>query len=280
MAKALTIPFDGSKPLKNNMHERYARLRAQALPRIVAYRKAGNTIKSDNGAGVNSHRLDGKPSVRARIEFLVREAQERLIEKRVALEEHLWAVHEADIGAFWETYEAAKTGKGGELETDQEGKMLTVRKQRAKLINDLPPEFRKLIEDVTVDRHGNVVPKLYSKTAANKGLRELLNIGSQREPEQTDGSRLSDAELIAQLAEQANQLGVKIDLSYDFGQQPTDDAETNGSDGQVIDTVAQPAAADCSGVDAQHAEEERRAAEAARELKLRSPVPAGARKKR
>jgi hypothetical protein len=165
------------------------------------------------------------------------------------------------------------------LETDQEGKMPFVRKQRAKLINDLPAEFRKLIEDVTIDRHGNVVPKLYSKTAANKGLRELLNIGSQRESEQTDGSRLSDAELIAQLAEQANQLGVKVDLSYRFDQAPSD-METNGPDGQVIDTVAQPAAAGCSGVDAQHAEEERRAAEAALELKLRSPVPAGARKKR
>ena len=56
---------------------------------------------------------------------------------------------EADIGAFWETYETAKTGKDGKLATDQEGKMLTVRKQRAKLINDLPIEARKLIEDVT-----------------------------------------------------------------------------------------------------------------------------------
>jgi hypothetical protein len=46
------------------------------------------------------------------------------------------------------------------LETDQDGKMLTVRKQRAKLINDLPPEFRKLIEDVTVDKNGNVIPNL------------------------------------------------------------------------------------------------------------------------
>ena len=93
-----------------------------------------------------------------------------------------------------------------------------VRKQRAKLINDLPPEFRKLIEDVTVDRNGNVIPKLYSKAQANRGLRELLDIG-RKEPEVNDASRLSDAELIRQLADQAKQLGVKIDLSYDFGQQ-------------------------------------------------------------
>jgi len=102
-------------------------------------------------------------------------AQDRIAEKRAALEEQLWAVLEADIGAFWETYEAAKTGKDGKLATDQDGKMLTVRKQRAKLINDLPLEFRKLIEDVTVDRNGNVIPKLYSKAQANADLRKLLN---------------------------------------------------------------------------------------------------------
>jgi len=79
------------------------------------------------------------------------------VEKRAALEEQLWSVLEADIGDFWETYETAKT-KDGKLATDQDGKMLTVRKQRAKLINDLPPEFRKLIEDVTIDRAGNVIP--------------------------------------------------------------------------------------------------------------------------
>jgi hypothetical protein len=56
---------------------------------------------------------------------------------------------------------------------------LTVRKQPAKLINDLPPEFRKLIEDVTVDRNGNVIPKPYSKAQANRDLR-MLNIDSRK----------------------------------------------------------------------------------------------------
>jgi hypothetical protein len=181
MAKALAIPFDGSKQLQNNMHERYARIRANAVPRLTAYRKAGNVAKNDNVANANSFRLEKKPGVRERIEFLTRQAQDRIAEKRVALEEQLWAVLEADIGAFWETYEAAKTGNDGKLSTDQHGKMLTVRKQRAKLINDLPPEFRKLIEDVTVDRNGNVIPKLYSKAQANRGLREMLNIGGRIE---------------------------------------------------------------------------------------------------
>ena len=146
----------------------------------------------------------------------------------MALEEQLWAVLEADIGDFWETYEAAKTDRDGKLETDQEGKMLTARKQRAKLINDLPPEFRKLIEDVTVDRNGNVIPRLYSKAQANRDLREMLNIGGRKEQPADDVSKLSDAELIQQLADQAKQLGVKIDLSYDFGQQQKPDDEPQG----------------------------------------------------
>ena len=186
------------------------------LPRIVAFRKAGNTAKNDHVADTNSFRLERKPGVRERIEYLARQAQERIAEKRAALEEQSWAVLEADIGDFWETYEAAKTSKDGELETDQEGKMLTVRKQRAKLINDLPPEFRKLIEDVTVDRNSNVIPKLYSKAQANRDLREMLNIGGRKEQEADDISKLSDAELIQQLADQAKELGIEIDLNFSF----------------------------------------------------------------
>src|SRR5215469_3078757 len=139
--------------------------------------------------------------VRERIEYLSHQAEELIVEKRQRIEQALWNIHEADIGAFWETYEAVKTNIDGELETDQDGKMLTVRKQRAKLINDLPLEFRKLIEDVAVDRNGNVIPKLYSKAQANRELRAMLNIG--RTEDRNDLARLSDADLLAQTAELA-----------------------------------------------------------------------------
>jgi hypothetical protein len=137
-------------------------------------------------------------------------------------------VASADIGAFWETYEAAKTDRDGKLETDQEGKMLTVRKQRAKLINDLPPEFRRLIEDVMVDRNGNVIPKLYSKAQANRDLREMLDIGARKEQETDDVSKLSDAELIQQLADTAKELGIEINLNYSFLQRNKPDEEPQG----------------------------------------------------
>jgi Terminase small subunit len=268
------------------MHERYAKFRAAALPRIVAFRKAGCVAKNDHVADTNSFRLEKKPGVRERIEYLARQAQERVIEKRVALEEQLWAIHEADIGDFFETYEVAKTNRDGKLETDQESKMFTVRKQRAKLINDLPRESRKLIEDVTVDRHGNFIPKLYSKSEANRELRKFHNIGSQTDRPESDVSRLSDAELIQQLADQAKELGIEIDLNYSFAKPvPTTEATETDEVGPVIDgdsKAVEPTAADCSGANAGN----ERDLQAARELAIsaqpaipqRRSAEAGARK--
>jgi hypothetical protein len=128
----------------------------------------------------------------------------------------LWAIHEADIGDFFETVEVAKSDKDGKLETDEAGKMLTVKKQRPRLLSDLPPDLRKAIEHVQVDARGNVVPQLYSKLQANAELRKMLNIGGQKDQPETDVSRLSDAELIQQLADQAKELGIEIDLNYSF----------------------------------------------------------------
>ena len=88
--------------------------------------------------------------------------------------------------------------------------MLTVRKQRPRLLSDLPPDLRKAIEHVQVDARGNIVPQLYSKLQANAELRKMLNIG--RNDERNDVARLSDAELIAQLSDTAKELGIEINL--------------------------------------------------------------------
>ena len=71
-----------------------------------------------------------------------------------------------------------------------------------------------MVEDVTIDRKGRAVPKLYNKLQASKELRAMLDIG--RPSDKADLSRLSDAELVAQLADQAKQLGIEIDLNYRF----------------------------------------------------------------
>ena len=87
-----------------------------------------------------------------------------------------------------------------------------------RLLTELDPETAKLIEHVNYDNKGRAAPKLYSKAWANAELRKMLNIGGQKEGEQTDLSRLSDAELVQRLAQQAKELGVEIDLSYSFAQ--------------------------------------------------------------
>jgi hypothetical protein len=141
-----------------------------------------------------------------------------IAEKRQRIEGQLWAIHEADIGDFFETVEVAKSDKDGKAAIDEAGKMLTVRKQRPRLLSDLPPDVRKAIEHVHVDARGNVVPQLYSKLQANAELRKMLNIGGQKDPSETDVSKLSDAELIQQLSDQAKELGVEINLNYSFAQ--------------------------------------------------------------
>ena len=205
----------GSKPLKHSKWERYARYRAQALPRIVAFRKLGNYAANDKIAHNNASRLENKPGVKDRIAYLTKQAEERIAEKRARLEEALWNIHEADVGDLFETYEVIETDKDGRIQSDADGNITTQRKQRPRLLSDLPPETRKNIEKVTIDAKGRAVPVLYSKIAASQELRRLNNIGA-KEREQTDISQLSDAELISTLTAQAKELGINIDLSYTF----------------------------------------------------------------
>jgi hypothetical protein len=67
--------------------------------------------------------------------------QKWIAEKRRRLEETLWSMHEADVGDFFETVEVAKSDKDGNAATDETGKMLTVKKQRPRLLSDLCPSF-------------------------------------------------------------------------------------------------------------------------------------------
>jgi hypothetical protein len=201
MAKTdlLAIASPGSRALKNAKYEKYCRLRASAQPRIAAYREAGWETSDDDDAYSNACRLERRPGVRERIEYLSHQAQELIAEKRRRIEEQLWAIHEADIGDFFET-------------VDIDGKTI----ERPKRLSDLPPEISKNIEKIAISANGRLVPQLYSKLAASQELRKMLNIGGQTDRPETDGSRLSDAELIQQLADQAKQLGIEIDLNYRF----------------------------------------------------------------
>ena len=107
MAKTdlLAIASPGSRALKNAKYERYCRLQASAQPRIPAYREAGWETSDDDAAYSNACRLERRPGVRERIEFLSHQAEELIGEKRRRIEEKLWNIHEAAIGDYLETVE-------------------------------------------------------------------------------------------------------------------------------------------------------------------------------
>ena len=56
----------------------------------------------------------------------------------------------------------------------------------------------------------------------------MLDIGARKQQEADDVSRLSDAELIQQLADTAKELGIEINLNYSFLQRNKPDEEPQG----------------------------------------------------
>ena len=227
MAKAdvIAIASPESRALKNAKYERYCRLRALAQPRILAYREVGWGSREDDVAYINACRLERRPEIRDRIAYLTRREEDLIAEKRRRIEEQLWAIHEANIQDFFTTEEdlnpTETINNPAEIASNSDQQKVAI-SPRARVVprplTELDPESAKLIEDVTVDSKGKLIPKLYSKTWANAELRKMLNIGGQKEREQTDVSRLSDAELIQRLADQAKELGIEIDLNYSFAQ--------------------------------------------------------------
>jgi hypothetical protein len=167
----------------------------------------------------------GVREIKDRIAYLIRQEEDLIEEKRRRIEEMLWGIHEANIQDFFTTEDQINptetTNNPAEIANNPDQQKVAV-SPRARVVprplTELDPETAKLIEDVTADSKGRLIPKLYSKTWANAELRKMLNIGGQKEREQTDLSRLSDAELIQRLADQAKELGIEIDLNYTFAQ--------------------------------------------------------------
>ena len=193
------------------------------MPRIVAFRKLGNYAANDKIAHNNASRLERRPGVKDRINYLTKQAEERIIEKRQRIEEKLWSIHEANIQDFFTTKDdlnPTESSNSAEIANNPNQRKVAV-SPRARVVprplTELDPETAKLIEDVTVDSKGRLIPKLYSKLQANKELRAMLNISAKQSA--PDVTQLSDSELIAQLAEQARELGISIDLKlYTFAQ--------------------------------------------------------------
>jgi hypothetical protein len=220
---ALASP--GSRALKNSKLEKYCRLRASLQPRAQAYREAGWNTRSDDGAYAHACRVERRPGVRDRIAYLSRQAEEMIAVKRERIEAQLWAIAGGNIADFFETYKAIERDHTGQPEKNEDGSLSLETRVRPRLLTDLPREQAALIEEVRVDNRGRLIPRLYSKHQANKELRNMLNISAKSEA--PDVTKLSDAELIAQLAAQARELGVDIKLDYTF-HLPKKDEEDSG----------------------------------------------------
>jgi len=225
----LTVATDparvGADTLFAPHHEKYARLRAMLMPRYKAYREAfaGDaddvSVMSNEVATAGAAQLERtNQAVVDRINYLMRQDVDQLQAKRQRLEAGLWQLHEADIGDLFESVEIPRKNRNGDQILDKHGNPVMRKAWRVRDLDSLPPELRQAIETLTLDSDGNITTaKLVSKIQANQELRKLLGLDRQQQAVQSDLSRLTDAELVAELSRQANELGVKIDLSYKFG---------------------------------------------------------------
>ncbi len=227
-SKALAVNnvSPGSQPLRNRVYERYARYRAQYLPRHEAWKQALRTAFSGRptqqqtrSAYERGYRLERNEQINQRIQYLSKDEVETIRSKRQRLEEALWSQHEADIGDYFE-----QTAAGVE---------------QPKRLADLDPAVRRNIEKVVIDAKGRIFPQLYNKQNASKELRAMLAIGRAADA----GPSLSDAELVSQLSEQAKQLGIEIDLNFRFAQ------PSNGTPSGTLDDDASDSASIVNSLD-------------------------------
>ncbi len=202
----------GANPLRKRQHERFCWLLAQMRPKADAYRQSGFRSVSHHSANANAARLLARRDIQERIGYLTRQEEEVLQLKRARIEELLWMIHESNVADLWETYEDYKRDKSGNP-IIVDGEPVRIKKQRPKLLSDLPDDVQRIVESCGIDEHGRVIPKAYSKLQANAELRKLLNIGTAVR-EEGDLQRMSDDQLIGELNRQAKELGINIDLHY------------------------------------------------------------------
>ena len=73
----------------------------------------------------------------------------------------------ANVQDYFEQYDEPVTDKSGNPVTDEKGTPQARKRERPRLLTDLPPDLVALIEDVTIDRKGRAIPKrVFVRTAA------------------------------------------------------------------------------------------------------------------
>jgi hypothetical protein len=87
------VDFDPEKPLHNERHEHFARMRAVLTPRLQAAREAGYGEMTPG----NAAKLDRRADIRARIAALSKMDEEIIRMKRERIEARLMKAMEGDI---------------------------------------------------------------------------------------------------------------------------------------------------------------------------------------
>ncbi len=136
----------GARPLKLASRERYARARARMFKPREAAELAG--LSPTSGACTKAEK---SRQVQDRIAWLTRADDEIQAEARREIEAFYWFGLRADPAMFW-----------------QDG--------RLKAFEDIPPEYRQLIEGLTYTEKGKPNLKVVSKIAASIELRKLKGL--------------------------------------------------------------------------------------------------------
>lgn len=201
----------GSEPLSKIAHEIYAHQRSIGIAITIAAENAGLSRRSGAGS-----KLEQNADIKARIAYLAAQEKAILDAKRKRVEERQWLWHEIDIAEFYEAVDEPAYDRKGDPMLDADGNAVMRKHNRLKPLSDIPPEFRACIESLTYTESGRPILKLYSKADANRELRKLNGLDAQRTLDEGENiSRMSDEELHAELARQAQELGISITLSYD-----------------------------------------------------------------
>lgn len=217
----------GSEPLSKLAHELYAHERSFGTAITIAAERAGLSRRSGAGS-----KLEADPKVKARIAFLA--AQEKAVwdEKRKRIEERQWLWHDVDVAKFYEDVEEPwLDGKGnavveplmggdGNVVKNDLGEVImrpVMRlRQRLRSFSDMPLEHRMCVESLTFTDSGKPNLKLYSKADANRELRKINGIDKAPSLDDSDPAmKLNDKDFFAELARQANDLGIDIRMTFE-----------------------------------------------------------------
>jgi Terminase small subunit len=164
MTRALRSLRPGAFALDNAKREAYARLRAENVPQLEAYRQAGYPTAVDaRGTEVhNAGRLERRPDIAARIRYLANEATEFLGVKRVHVVNRLDRIGRANLADFFEPL----LDDHGNRVKDRRGRPCFALKD----ITALPREITAALAGIEWDDDGQPKVKLHDQNQANIAL--------------------------------------------------------------------------------------------------------------